>query len=54
MTRKQATKVPGLLPEWLSKIRHYFVDEYQDFEDLPSGWVCPVCGAPHDEFEEYD
>ena len=24
------------------------------FVDLPSGWVCPVCGAPHDDFEEYD
>lgn len=23
------------------------------FEDLPSGWVCPVCGSTHDEFEEY-
>ncbi|MCU0379291.1 MAG: rubredoxin [Bacteroidales bacterium] len=23
------------------------------FEDLPSGWLCPVCGAPRDEFEEY-
>jgi len=24
------------------------------FEDLPPGWVCPVCGAPADDFEEYD
>ena len=24
------------------------------FADLPSGWVCPVCGAPRDDFEEYD
>ncbi len=24
------------------------------FEDLPSGWSCPVCGASTDEFEEYD
>ena len=24
-----------------------------EFEDLPSGWACPVCGAPPDEFEEY-
>jgi len=23
------------------------------FEDLPAGWVCPVCGATTDEFEEY-
>jgi rubredoxin len=20
------------------------------FEDLPDDWVCPVCGAPTDEF----
>lgn len=24
------------------------------FEDLPPEWSCPVCGAPVDEFEEYD
>jgi len=24
------------------------------FEDLPSGYVCPVCGASHDDFEEYE
>jgi len=22
------------------------------FEDLPDGWVCPVCGASKDQFEE--
>ena len=22
------------------------------FEDLPGGWVCPVCGAPQDDFEK--
>ena len=22
------------------------------FEDLPEGWVCPVCGAPKDAFEK--
>ena len=21
------------------------------FEDLPDSWVCPVCGAPKDQFE---
>lgn len=21
------------------------------FEELPSGWVCPVCGSTKDEFE---
>lgn len=22
------------------------------FEDLPAGWVCPVCGASKDSFEK--
>ncbi len=22
------------------------------FEDLPDDWVCPVCGATKDQFEE--
>jgi len=22
------------------------------FEDLPANWVCPVCGAAKDQFEE--
>jgi rubredoxin len=22
------------------------------FEDLPEDWVCPLCGAPKDEFEK--
>lgn len=21
------------------------------FENIPADWVCPVCGAPKDEFE---
>lgn len=24
------------------------------FEDLPADWLCPVCGAPKDEYHEYD
>lgn len=24
------------------------------FEDIPDGWVCPVCGAAKSEFEPYD
>ena len=23
------------------------------FEDLPADWVCPVCGAAKDMFEQY-
>lgn len=22
------------------------------FEELPDGWVCPLCGAPKSEFEK--
>lgn len=22
------------------------------FEDLPEDWVCPVCGAPREDFEK--
>jgi len=22
------------------------------FKDLPEDWVCPVCGAPQDQFEK--
>jgi len=22
-----------------------------NFEDLPDNWVCPVCGAPKEDFE---
>ena len=22
------------------------------FEELPDDWVCPVCGAPKDQFEK--
>lgn len=25
-----------------------------DFNDLPEGYACPVCGSPHDDFEEYE
>jgi rubredoxin len=24
------------------------------FEDIPAGWVCPVCGARKRDFEPYD
>ncbi len=24
------------------------------FEDLPEGWICPVCGATKDMFEKAD
>ena len=24
------------------------------FEDLPDDWVCPVCGAPKDQFEKIE
>jgi len=24
------------------------------FDNLPAGWVCPVCGAPRDAFRKLD
>ena len=24
------------------------------FEELPDDWVCPICGAPKDQFEKVD
>ena len=24
------------------------------FEDIPDGWVCPICGATKDQFEKLD
>jgi rubredoxin len=33
---------------------HAGVEAGTPFEDLPPGWACPVCGAPPDDFEEYD
>ena len=30
------------------------IAENTDFEDLPSDWVCPLCGASKEDFtEEY-
>lgn len=28
------------------------VPEGTDFEDLPADWVCPLCGASKDDFEQ--
>lgn len=28
------------------------IDPGIDFKDLPENWVCPVCGASKEEFEE--
>ena len=25
-----------------------------EFEDIPEGWVCPVCGVGKDQFEAMD
>ncbi len=27
------------------------IDPQTAFEDIPDDWVCPVCGAPKDDFE---
>ncbi len=28
------------------------IDEGTDFEDLPEDWVCPLCGATKEDFEQ--
>ncbi|MBU1003821.1 MAG: rubredoxin [Proteobacteria bacterium] len=28
------------------------IDPGVKFKDLPEDWVCPVCGAPKDQFEK--
>lgn len=28
------------------------IEENTDFEDLPSDWVCPLCGASKEDFIE--
>lgn len=28
------------------------IDAGTAFEDLPDDWVCPVCGAPKEAFEQ--
>jgi len=28
------------------------VDPETKFQDLPDGWVCPVCGAEKDQFKK--
>lgn len=28
------------------------IDAGTPFEELPDDWVCPICGAGKDEFEE--
>lgn len=30
------------------------IDPGAGFEDIPDTWVCPVCGAPKDQFEKID
>ena len=30
------------------------IEPETSFEDLPLDWVCPVCGAPKEDFEEVE
>ncbi|HHW93706.1 MAG TPA: rubredoxin [Clostridiaceae bacterium] len=30
------------------------VDPGTSFDDLPDGWVCPLCGVPTSEFSPYE
>ena len=32
----------------------YGIDKDTDFDELADEWVCPLCGAEKDDFEELD
>lgn len=36
--------------QWVCTICHYVYDGATPFEELPEGWVCPVCGEPKSAF----
>lgn len=53
------------MKKYLCKICGWIYDEAQGdpdngiapgtkFEDLPADYICPMCGAGKDEFEEYE
>ena len=53
------------MKKYICKICGWIYDEAQGdpdngiapgtkFEDLPAGYICPMCGAGKDEFEEYE
>lgn len=53
------------MKKYICKICGWIYDEAQGdpdngiapgtkFEDLPADYICPMCGAGKDEFEEYE
>ena len=53
------------MKKYICKISGWIYDEAQGdpdngiapgtkFEDLPADYICPMCGAGKDEFEEYE
>ena len=53
------------MKKYIRKICGWIYDEAQGdpdngiapgtkFEDLPADYICPMCGAGKDEFEEYE
>ena len=53
------------MQKYICKICGWIYDEAQGdpdngiapgtkFEDLPADYICPMCGAGKDEFEEYE
>lgn len=44
------------MSRWKCTVCEYIYDEEEGtaFADLPSGWVCPACGAGKEEFEKED
>ena len=53
------------MAKWRCKVCGYVYDEEKGdkvndidpgtkFEELPDDWLCPVCGAPKDDFEKIE
>lgn len=43
------------MKKYICKLCGYIYDENEEkqkFSELPSDWVCPICGAMKDDFEE--
>lgn len=51
----KARKEDGYMKRYVCTVCGYVYDEEAEgvkFADLPDDWVCPLCGAGKDQFEE--
>lgn len=62
---ESAGETEEIMKKYICKICGWIYDEAQGdpdngiepgtkFEDLPADYICPMCGAGKDEFEEYE